>query len=60
MQSKWETVNPEDVEAQAMTISKWEQMEKDNVDGEPLEDEPAVVSGVCAIPGWAANRGYML
>ena len=39
VQSKWETVNPEDVEAQAMTISKWEQLEKENVDGEPM-DEP--------------------
>lgn len=39
VQSKWETVDPQDVEAQAMTTSKWEQLEsKDDVDGVPLED----------------------
>ena len=37
VQSKWETVDPEDVEAQAMTTSKWDQLETGNVDGQPLE-----------------------
>lgn len=40
MQSKWETVDPEDVEAQAMTTSKWETLENANLDGEPLDGEP--------------------
>ena len=43
VQSKWETVHPEEVEAQAMTISKWEQLEKENVDGDPLEEETTPV-----------------
>lgn len=38
VQSKWETVNPEDVESQAMTTSKWDLLENTNIDGEPLEE----------------------
>uniref|UniRef100_H2ZCT8 U2 snRNP-associated SURP motif-containing protein n=1 Tax=Ciona savignyi TaxID=51511 RepID=H2ZCT8_CIOSA len=38
VQSKWETVDPEEVEAQAMTTSKWDQLENQSLDGEPLED----------------------
>ncbi|XP_077971948.1 U2 snRNP-associated SURP motif-containing protein-like isoform X2 [Styela clava] len=42
VQSKWETVDPQDVEAQAMTTSKWDQLEnKDDVDGVPLDDSDA-------------------
>ncbi|CAK8681102.1 unnamed protein product [Clavelina lepadiformis] len=37
--SKWETVDPEDVEAQAMTTSKWDQLEKENLDGEALDED---------------------
>nr|CAB3267411.1 U2 snRNP-associated SURP motif-containing protein-like [Phallusia mammillata] len=40
VQSKWETVDPEDVEAQAMTTSKWDQLES-QIDGQPLDDDHA-------------------
>lgn len=39
VQSKWETVDPDEVEAQAMTTSKWDQLEGNDVDGEPLQDD---------------------
>uniref|UniRef100_H2XVP1 U2 snRNP-associated SURP motif-containing protein n=1 Tax=Ciona intestinalis TaxID=7719 RepID=H2XVP1_CIOIN len=38
VQSKWEMVDPVEVEAQAMTTSKWDQLENQNYDGEPLEE----------------------
>uniref|UniRef100_H2ZCT9 U2 snRNP-associated SURP motif-containing protein n=1 Tax=Ciona savignyi TaxID=51511 RepID=H2ZCT9_CIOSA len=43
VQSKWETVDPEEVEAQAMTTSKWDQLENQSLDGEPLEDSNSQV-----------------
>jgi len=39
VQSKWETVDPEDVESQAMTTSKWDLLEPQNVDGDEIEEE---------------------
>lgn len=40
VQSKWETVDPEDVQSQAMTTSKWDTLEPtSNIDGDPLEEE---------------------
>lgn len=39
VQSKWETVDPQDVEAQAMTTSKWDLLEnKDALDGVAMAD----------------------
>ena len=43
VQSKWETVDPEDVESQAMTTSKWdtliddEENDDEDVDGDPID-----------------------
>ncbi|GFS97980.1 hypothetical protein NPIL_585381, partial [Nephila pilipes] len=43
--SKWETVDPETVEAQAITTSKWDLLEQnedqeqvDDIDGQPMDD----------------------
>ncbi|XP_044741339.1 U2 snRNP-associated SURP motif-containing protein isoform X2 [Chrysoperla carnea] len=36
--SRWETVDPEQVEAQAMTTSKWDQLEPTSLDGEEVND----------------------
>lgn len=35
--SKWETVDPDLVEAQAMTTSKWETLEQSNEDNEDID-----------------------
>ncbi|CAG2113273.1 unnamed protein product [Medioppia subpectinata] len=38
--SKWETVDPDVVEAQAMTTSKWETLEQTNEDNEDIDGKP--------------------
>jgi len=46
VQSKWETVDPDQVEAQAMTTSKWDLLEgSGDVDGEPLQDDSGGADG---------------
>ncbi|XP_015905552.1 U2 snRNP-associated SURP motif-containing protein [Parasteatoda tepidariorum] len=48
--SKWETVDPETVEAQAITTSKWDLLEQneehehvDDIDGQPMDDTASTV-----------------